>query len=784
MEYNNNKHIMRVKLIELGYMAITKFHKLKTKLVYVKDILIAFISNIFILFITLILLESVTIDIQGLKNIIEICIPFIAAIIGLSIPFGVEMINKIGEKYNSTYLVDGFQNERAYKSFFASILISIFSSIAWILSDHFQINHDPFLYFPHKLLLASILLLFFCLFWFMYLIMIYYQPNKLALRYLKLNKKNLKSQRYLPMIKDLTIHSLNNITNYKQVDLLNFWAFKARSYDKETDDDQRDFYNSIYEINNAMSSISIKQFRTQKQSILFVFFNLKQALTDTTYNYIKFCILQYTFYDRIDLYKSYWEQADQYFQQRLNTNKKAISEEKEKFKDFHLMLGALLIDKEKYSWIKFMFRFTNSQPPHYYLLTNNIEETITLFMRVRQNLIWGDTSEGFRAFIDYGNEGIVGESYFFKYLQQYVALLFLRLYTLQTYYTYGDPLAEVNLPIEINEKKFWLENIEHLNTYIDQVLNNGIPELIGLPNVTYLWIYQNDKTPKKFIKTLKNKLNSEIESIQNKEPISQNKINTLKSRSTEIFLKYRTMIEKVFVPQNENDFNPTPNSTYNCLIAHKYERAVFYEDGGINHINFDSFTAKLLVDNLLFKLISQFSQFFDKGIYTLKVEDILPAIDKILMNKTKEEYNIICFSFSLKNFPETRKFINDNNDDLSYKGTNIIEMSTGGFRNELDGKICIIKTTDKPKIRFSEPDEKAKYKLSELQADSKCYYNLIKHNGYKDLSISKSEICVILATKAEVEWNNSIEAIFIKPVFGYRQDDEAPQSIDEVSPIK
>lgn len=189
MEYNNNKHIMRVKLIELGYMAITKFHKLKTKLLYVKDILIAFISNIFILFITLILLESVTIDIQGLKNIIEICIPFIAAIIGLSIPFGVEMINKIGEKYNSTYLVDGFQNERAYKSFFASILISIFSSIAWILSDHFQINHDPFLYFPHKLLLASILLLFFCLFWFMYLIMIYYQPNKLALRYLKLNKK-------------------------------------------------------------------------------------------------------------------------------------------------------------------------------------------------------------------------------------------------------------------------------------------------------------------------------------------------------------------------------------------------------------------------------------------------------------------------------------------------------------------------------------------------------------------------------------------------------------------
>lgn len=403
-------------------------------------------------------------------------------------------------------------------------------------------------------------------------------------------------------------------------------------------------------------------------------------------------------------------------------------------------------------------------------------------MRVRRDLIWGNAPEGFRAFIVNENDGIVGDSYFFKYLQQYVALLFLRLYTLPAYYTYGDPFAEVYTPTDITEKKFWLENLKSFNEYINQVSTDGIPQLVGLTEVTQGWLSENENSPNVIIEKLKNKIERELNEIHRNQPLDENKIEVLKSKSKEIFSKIKSNIEQVFVPQNE--LKSLPDSAYNCIVPKIYDRAVFFENGGISYINFDSFTARLLVDQLLVRLISQFSKFFANGIYALKVEDILPAIDKILAKKVGSEYEIVCFSCSLLNFSETRSSIVESNGLLSYKGTDIIELHTGGFRNELTGKLCIIKKVDKPKIRFVEPEERDRYGLTELPDNSKCYYNLIEYENKNDLNFSESEVCVVLAAKAEVEWIDNVEAVFIKPVFGYRQNDEAPQSVDEVTSFK
>lgn len=318
----------------------TKYHILMHKIKkiyqsYLQDIIKALSFNFCIILITIILIEWITVDSRELKNIIEVCIPFIAAIIGLSIPFGVEMVNKINEKYNSTSLVKGFKGENAYLSFFTSILVCIGSSLIWILSEHFEGLNYTVLFLPHKLLLVSTLLLFIGLFWFMYLIMLYYQPKKLAARYLNFAKCPMNYGKYLPMIKDLTVYSLNNINDEMQLKLLNFWAIKAKSNNEKTEEGQKDFYNLIYEINDAMASNTKKQFRTTKQSILFVFLDTNHILSDKTYDYIQFGILQYIFYGRIDLYKSYWQQAHQYVEYYLRGIEDNVIKRRERFKDFH-----------------------------------------------------------------------------------------------------------------------------------------------------------------------------------------------------------------------------------------------------------------------------------------------------------------------------------------------------------------------------------------------------------------------------------------------------------------
>lgn len=785
-----NKFISSIKIV--WYILMNKIKTLYQS--YLQDIIKALSFNFLVIFALLILIEWITVDPRQLKNIVEVCIPFIAAIIGLSIPFGVEMVNKINEKYNSTWLVKGFQSENAYLSFFASILICIGSSVVWILSEHFEGLNNTVLFLPHKLLLVSTLLLFMCLFWFMYLIMLYYQPKDLADRYMCFGRISLKSERYLPMIKDLMIYSLIKYDDEIQRSLTRYLddfrdeAIKSSNEKKENSVVYPyEYFRLIYEVNHTLSTKGISKTGGAFSIIakyLVLPFNYSNKISKDTFQFIFLGIQQYINSNRKDLYKSYWQQAHQYVEYNLRGTENNIISRQQQFKDFHFMLGASLIDKEKYDWIKFMFRFTNSQPAHYYLLSSNIGETIELFMRVRRDLIWGNPSEGFRAFIVNENDGIVGDSYFFKYLQQYVALLFLRLYTLQTYYTYGDPFAEVYTPSDLSEKRFWFENLKYLNEFINQVLTDGIPELVGLPKMDAGWFEDNKKEkPSGIIDRLTNDLSKEVVNVIRKAELATNKINELKSSSKEIFSKSRTMIEKVFIPLT--NLNPSPDSECNCVVTNTYDRAVFLNEGGINHFNFDSFTARQLVDDLFNRLTAQFSWLFPKGIYTLKVDDILSAIDKILEKKTRSEYEIICFAFSLLNFRETRNTIVDNNGRLSYNGTDINEIRTGGFRNELTGKMCIIKKTDKPKIRFIEPDGIDYFGLTELPDDSKCYYKLVEYdNKPEDLKFSASEVCVILATKAEVEWKDCIEAVFLKPVFGYRQNDEAPQSVDEVTSFK
>jgi hypothetical protein len=50
-------------------------------------------------------------------NSIEICVPFVVAILGVAYPILLQVISKLDEKYNSNLIVNFFKEEIEYKWF-------------------------------------------------------------------------------------------------------------------------------------------------------------------------------------------------------------------------------------------------------------------------------------------------------------------------------------------------------------------------------------------------------------------------------------------------------------------------------------------------------------------------------------------------------------------------------------------------------------------------------------------------------------------------------------------
>lgn len=75
--------------------------------------------------------------------------------------------------------------------------------------------------------------------------------------------------------------------------------------------------------------------------------------------------------ENFDWVMNYWEYADQYYTYKLKQFNSEdgckIEDERTKFKEFHIAMGAMLLYSGKNEWLKQMMRFTNQLPPRYEL---------------------------------------------------------------------------------------------------------------------------------------------------------------------------------------------------------------------------------------------------------------------------------------------------------------------------------------------------------------------------------------------------------------------------------
>jgi len=339
----------------------------------------------------------------------EALIPMIIAIFAIALPLLLQTISRVDDKYNSTKLIETFKKDPICYGYLIVLIVAIISYVLWIfqiprLIDLGKLND----FIENSALIiigiatVSLIMMTFAV---VYLIYIYYHPEKLLKHLIKKHDKNIKNKKtYFEAIASILFYSIQKADETLARQLLEFYfdTFIKHRIGKANElvDYPPEYYNSVFEANELLCLRKRRTISYFNDSTLFeLFLDSFQhtIISQRTYDFIWKCILQVLHYDRVEFVISYWRKAHQLFdfnlepaEKKYDDNYQIINQEeiasreieREAFLEFHYALGGLLMYLKKYELLNEMVYWTNQEPPKYVLVPERMEEVIKRFMDI------------------------------------------------------------------------------------------------------------------------------------------------------------------------------------------------------------------------------------------------------------------------------------------------------------------------------------------------------------------------------------------------------------------
>ena len=277
----------------------------------------------------------------------------------------------------------------------------------------------------------------------------------------------------------------------------------------------------------------------------------KTVISTKTYRFLWNLIVQSIYHNREEFIVSYWHKAHQLFSLFMPSihpdydysttppvlkNSTAVKErekERQDFLEFHYVLGGLLMYQQKYSIIKVLMNFTQQQPPRYFLVPEKMQEVIERYMEI--------DGEGYLNPVYYQQRywfpdisGVNADDIIKMWIKRYLAILFIRQYSLHGYYTNANTLTMPNPPEELSELNRWKEELESLKNFVNDYLKQEkVLKELGLEDLyNKEWFKENKKIePSELIENLQNKIKDNFDEIKQKQPISQYKERAFKENT-------------------------------------------------------------------------------------------------------------------------------------------------------------------------------------------------------------------------------------------------------------
>ena len=698
-------------------------------------------------------------------------IPTIIAIFALGFPLLIQTITRIDDKYNSTKLIEVFRQETITNIFIWSLILSICFYTIWLLQIPPFANWGLLIDNSALILVGlSTIILIIATFLTAHLIYIYFVPEKLTNRLIQVhnNTKNEKRKTlYFEAISKILFYSINKADEPLARTLLEFYygafiTFRKGKEGKPIEYPQ-EYYNAIFEANELLCCRKKKTISYFNDSTLFHLFldeYQKTVISTKTYRFLWNLIVQSIYHNREDFIVSYWHKAHQLFSLFMPSihpdydysttpivlkNSTAVKErekERQDFLEFHYVLGGLLMYQQKYSIIKVLMNFTQQQPPRYFLVPEKMQEIIERYMQIDgeeylnpvyyQQIYWFPDISGVNA------DDIIK-----MWIKRYLAILFIRQYTLHGYYTNANTLTMPNPPKELSELNRWKEELESLKNFVNDYLNqeNVLKEL-GLEDLyNKEWFNEKKIEPSKMIENLQNKVKDNFEKIKQEQPISQDKERAFKENTISTLKPIFKKNQSVF--QNNNigeEYKKYSIGGQHYIL----EKAAFGENQDVGYTNFDAITAEAVALQFQYYSTNIFILISSQK-YLLPVDDIFSAINNLNVNS--EDFVIISVGLGLDYLQSLHiQGLEEKEEKWFYYKMEIIEID---YSNELVSQsLFVLKKEDLPNMIFKEIDGQHlnKFHLSNVDIDNE--FNI--YAGLNDLNKPENR-----TLKEELEKNSA-----------------------------
>jgi hypothetical protein len=735
-----------------------------------------------------------------LMNSIEICIAFVAAIIGVGTPLVFQVVSKFDEKYNSEDILNLFERLARKKHFQILLKITV-STIAFyilisVLLIHFNFKFEFIITCMLScFLIASSVIMVWAFIHFSLITIKFSRQLTLFNLLIKLNEKsNFTNPEILRAIADFSLNTIQRKDFPAFQKIINHFIDVFKKFENELEKPE-EFYEIGYKITRELANYKNKNF-DQFKWMTVQYLWMTDLKNNIDYNRLWKVIVISVENQEDEIIYNYWKKAYHYYEYDLKRsfqiypgsdepdgNKKIITN---KFIDFHYYLGGLLLYENRIGCIKKIWDYTTSQPPNYPLLPFSLADIFERYFylcKIHDNNLWENaTIFRFPRIDSVDFDWIIN-----SWIRKYLILLFLRQYTLFPYHIYDKFLELPVSPSTQAEKMHWIDNIQRFKKEVEKILDNA--EMIKTLQFDFInrdWCNETRKPyPIDLVDKLENQLTSDFNQVKKDQSISKEKERKFWDSSKRIIIESIEEYKEIVKLKSTNDVGDFERFFIGGL---KYfvPKENFCENQEVDHLNYDSFISEIVANNIRNTISETFAWVSTKN-YLLKEEDVFPAIEKLTNVQNPNDFVIIAFRQNINYYINVLNVPN-----LTLENFNEIQLVNAWKCNGLvvGGTFFILKKSDLPLLKFKKPKSTIKKTYSEgekilenvfasiidLNKDSEIKTMLEKDDEKENL---EDKVLASIEMNAELLWKKGAKLVSVRVSTGYKEYG-LPNKLEEI----
>jgi hypothetical protein len=747
--------------------------------------------------------------------IVEICIAIDIAILGIAYPIIIDKISNIGEKYSSEYIDVLFNKEFPQRDvrlpFFGFVPIiklflcaTIFSFVFLIFefrplfgwNNTFINNSAKYVVFTLTFALTTVFLIW------LNRVTLYSGHARSLLKFLISKYKKLpddteRKTYHLKAINELTLYVVEKQDYHLQKTLLEFYSHLF--YSKRQRHDKAiplvypvDLYFLVNSLSARLSKNKGNNLAAIEHRIASGVWLLGESSQEIQISEETYSSLWNGIYLNIDnerYIRMFWAHASQYFDYNLQSINeryqgnfianielvKKRDAERIRFLEFTYALGGLMLYSQKYSTLKYFFEYSQSVPQRYPLLPLSMADIFMWFEHFsnefKHRVMPVEHQYPFPELDNYGNSGQISHS-----ICKYMALLFVRQFTMRNNYIYENAYGQPHLPESVIELGNWKNNIPYFKNCLNQILADA--QLIS--SLNYGATVANPNKFEEFMVSLEIRIVEAIGERKLKAQLSPKNVDAFLESSGKIirsaFHEYKEIL-------NAEEGGP---SEYNLPMTITGDTILFsksaFTDDDIPNINYDTVFASLISNRKIRRLIPSAFSMNKSRRYVVSWQNVIASFDKIITGDI-DKFLIIGFDVT---YMVENALVNSRYESI----TKLVSSTDDNVRDVL----FILRKSDRPHVEFGQVEEgKIKQlQLVEVNESPLIYASVVDINHPDNEMLRKQfstddydELKVLLAIEFSCtlffKTNSSIVQVDIASQFSERG---ILDTLDEITPLE